>query len=117
MQTNSHFQTRSERLLILHIKEYINRPRHYERGLLEQVVFLHDHCSVRSDIWSFAWSIAEAMNNEKEKTVKQGKDQEENCWISRSAYNALRTSFWYKISHKLGLISSVAWFLSAYVRA
>ena len=24
MQTNSHFQTRSERLLIIHIKEYIN---------------------------------------------------------------------------------------------
>ena len=50
MQTNSHFQTRSERLLIIHIKEYINRPRHYERSLLEQLVFLHDQCSVRSDM-------------------------------------------------------------------
>ena len=50
MQTNSHFQMRSERLLIIHIKEYISRPRHYEGGLLEQVVFLHDHCSVRSDM-------------------------------------------------------------------
>ena len=46
MQTNSHFQTRSERLLIIHIKEYVNRPRHYERGLLEQVVFLHDLCTL-----------------------------------------------------------------------
>ena len=33
IQKNSYFQTRSERLIIIHIKEYINKPPIWKRSI------------------------------------------------------------------------------------